>query len=77
MRASTSGSTAGSVAPAQVGKGAAATPGGGFVGKISVKQIYEIAKVKMGDEDLKVMGLERVARGVVGSARSMGLEVVP
>lgn len=47
------------------------------MGKISVKQVYEIAKVKMEDEQLKVLGLERVARSVVGSARSMGLEVVP
>lgn len=57
--------------------GATSVPGGGFVGKVSVKQVYEIAKIKMGDEDLKVLGLERVTRSVVGSARSMGLEVVP
>jgi large subunit ribosomal protein L11 len=54
------------------------TPGNaGFVGKVSVKQIYEIAKIKMADAELKVLGEERVARSVVGSARSLGLEVVP
>ena len=79
LRAATSGSTAGGQAPASVAAkgGATSVPGGGFVGKVSVKQVYEIAKIKMGDEDLKVLGLERVARSVVGSARSMGLEVVP
>ncbi|KAH8083002.1 60s ribosomal protein l19, mitochondrial precursor [Filobasidium floriforme] len=79
LRAATSGSTAGGQAPASVAAkgGATSVPGGGFVGKVSVKQVYEIAKIKMEDEDLKVLGLERVARSVVGSARSMGLEVVP
>jgi large subunit ribosomal protein L11 len=79
LRAATSGSTAGGQAPVSVAAkgGATSVPGGGFVGKVSVKQVYEIAKIKMGDEDLKVLGLERVARSVVGSARSMGLEVVP
>jgi len=79
LRAASSGSTAGNLAPASLAAkgGATSVPGGGFVGKISVKQVYEIAKVKMGDEELKVLGLERVARSVVGSARSMGLEVVP
>ncbi|KAI5454258.1 mitochondrial 54S ribosomal protein YmL19 [Naganishia albida] len=54
------------------------TPGSsGFSGKVSVKQIYEIAKIKMADAELKVLGEERVARSVVGSARSLGLEIVP
>jgi ribosomal protein L11 len=30
----------------------------------------------MQDEDMKVLGLEKVARGVAGSAGSLGLEVV-
>lgn len=51
-------------------------PNAGFVGKISVKQVYEIAKIKMIDEDLRALGLERVARSVVGSARTMGLQIV-
>ncbi|KAJ9124855.1 hypothetical protein QFC24_002784 [Naganishia onofrii] len=75
---SSTGSTAGTgapPAPAAAGKGGAA--GTGFVGKISVKQIYEIAKIKMADEELKVLGEERVSRSIVGSARSLGLEIVP
>lgn len=46
-------------------------------GQVSLKHVYEIAKIKCMDEDLEAVGLERVARGVVGTARSLGLEVVP
>lgn len=65
---------------AGIEKGSPASPAQGaktgFVGKVSVKHIYEIAKIKCLDEDLKVLGLEKVARSVVGSAKSLGLEVV-
>lgn len=65
---------------AGIEKGSATAPPrgvkSGHVGKISVKQVYEIAKIKMMDEDLKVLGLEKIARTVVGSAKSLGLEVV-
>jgi large subunit ribosomal protein L11 len=54
------------------------TPGStAAIGKVSLKHIYEIAKVKCRDEDLGNLGLERVAKSVVGSAKSLGLEVVP
>ncbi|WRT70401.1 ribosomal protein L11 [Kwoniella shivajii] len=45
--------------------------------KLSLKHVYEIAKVKCQDEDLKGLGEERIARGVLGTARSLGVEVVP
>jgi large subunit ribosomal protein L11 len=51
--------------------------GSGKSGSVTLKHIYEIAKVKCQDEALGVLGEERVARAVVGSARSLGLEVVP
>lgn len=44
---------------------------------MTLKHIYAIAKVKCVDEGLGVVGLEGVAKAVVGSARSLGLEVVP
>ncbi|WVF73136.1 ribosomal protein L11 [Kwoniella sp. CBS 6097] len=47
------------------------------VGKVSLKHVYEIAKIKCRDDDLGALGEERVARGVLGTARSLGLEVVP
>ena len=44
------------------------------VGKITKKQLEEIAKVKM--PDLNAGSLEAAMRSIAGSARSMGVEVV-
>ncbi len=43
------------------------------VGKITRKQVEEIAKVKM--PDLNAASLEAAMRSIAGSARSMGIEV--
>ncbi|MES0875367.1 50S ribosomal protein L11 [Sinimarinibacterium thermocellulolyticum] len=51
-----------------------ATPHTNKVGKITKKQIEEIAKVKM--PDLNAGSLEAACRLIAGSARSMGVEVV-
>ncbi|MBL0312928.1 MAG: 50S ribosomal protein L11 [Holophagaceae bacterium] len=50
------------------------TPNKQKVGKITSKQIEEIAKVKM--PDLNAGSLEAAMRSIAGSARSMGVEVV-
>lgn len=50
------------------------TPNTQKVGKITSKQIEEIAKVKM--PDLNAGSLEAAMRSIAGSARSMGVEVV-
>ncbi|KAJ7699901.1 mitochondrial 54S ribosomal protein YmL19 [Mycena rosella] len=52
-------------------------PGHEFTGTISLKHVYEIAKIKATDEHMKHIPLESVARMVVGSARSLGVQVVP
>ena len=44
------------------------------VGKISQKQVEEIAKIKM--PDLNCFDLEAAMRSVAGTARSMGVDVV-
>ena len=44
------------------------------VGKVTQKQVEEIAKTKM--PDLNCVSLESAVRTVAGTARSMGLEVV-
>ncbi|GIL41910.1 50S ribosomal protein L11 [Roseiterribacter gracilis] len=49
------------------------TPGKGFVGQISVDQIRGIAKQKM--PDMNANDVEAATRMLIGSARSMGLEV--
>ncbi|KAJ7638663.1 mitochondrial 54S ribosomal protein YmL19 [Roridomyces roridus] len=52
-------------------------PGHELTGTISLKHVYEIAKIKASDEHTKHIPLESVARMVCGSARSLGLQVVP
>jgi large subunit ribosomal protein L11 len=51
-----------------------ATAGRGVVGRVSMAQVREIAEQKM--RDLNATDLEAAARMLVGTARSMGLEVV-
>jgi large subunit ribosomal protein L11 len=43
------------------------------VGRVSIKQIEEIAKVKM--KDLNTDDLEKAKKIIIGTARSMGLEI--
>lgn len=61
---------------AKIEKGSGAA-GSDIVGEVSLKHVYEIAKVKCMDDALKALGEERVARSVIGSARSLGIKVVP
>lgn len=51
----------------------AKTPGREVVGKISKKQLEEVAKAKM--NDLNAGSLEAAVRLVAGTARSMGVQV--
>ena len=46
----------------------------GFVGKVTMDQVREIAEVKMAD--LNARDLDAASKIIAGSARSMGLEVV-
>lgn len=50
------------------------TPGRGFVGKVTMAQVREIAEQKM--KDLNAVDIEAAALIISGSARSMGIEVV-
>lgn len=45
-------------------------------GKITVKHVYEIAKVKSEDPDYEFVPLEKVCDDVIRSARSLGVKVV-
>ena len=55
-------------------KSGSKTPGRGFVGKITMAQINEIAEKKM--IDLNCDSVAAASAMIAGSARSMGLEVV-
>ena len=52
-------------------------PGHESVGRVSIKYIYEIAKVKHEvDPDLRGADIESVMMMVIGSAKSMGIDIV-
>lgn len=53
--------------------------GGGSaqVGEVSLKHIYEIAKIKQSEPRLSGMSLEGLVRSVVGQAKSIGVGIVP
>lgn len=55
-------------------KKGASTTGTQTVGKVTMAQVKEIAEKKM--EDLNANDIDSAAQMVIGSARSMGLEVV-
>jgi large subunit ribosomal protein L11 len=59
---------------AGVEKGAQTTGKGGTVGRVTMAQIRQIAQEKM--VDLNAYDLDAACRMVIGSARSMGLDVV-
>ena len=60
----------------EVGHGEANTKGFKPVGKIGLKTIYEIAKIKSLDENVQGQPLYGVCTALIASARSMGVEVV-
>jgi large subunit ribosomal protein L11 len=59
---------------AGIEKGAATAGKGNAVGRVTMAQIREIAEQKM--QDLNAQDVEGACRMLVGSARSMGLDVV-
>ncbi|XP_071962064.1 large ribosomal subunit protein uL11m-like [Antedon mediterranea] len=60
---------------AGVAKGAH-KPGNHCVGQITLKHVYEIAKVKQEDPNLQIQSMERICKGIIGSCLSMGIQVV-
>ncbi|KAF2878125.1 ribosomal protein L11, N-terminal domain-containing protein [Massariosphaeria phaeospora] len=49
----------------------------GTVGTVSLKHVFEIARIKHGETRLSGLALEGIARSVVGQAGSLGVVVVP
>jgi len=58
---------------AKVDKGSS-EPKKDIVGKVTMQQVEEIAKIKM--PDLNCSDLDAAVRTIIGTARSMGIEVV-
>lgn len=62
-------------AAAGIDKGAS-KPGREVAGTVTLKQIYEIAKIKKQDSSMKNVPMESLCKIIIGSTRSMGIEVV-
>lgn len=60
---------------AGVEKGAS-RPGHEVVGEVTLKHIYEIAQIKSKDPAFEGISLESVCKTIIGSARSLGINVV-
>jgi large subunit ribosomal protein L11 len=66
----------------QKGKTSASSPTNGnavlgTVGTVSLKHVFEIARIKQGETRLSGVGLEGLVKSVVGQAGSLGVVVVP
>jgi large subunit ribosomal protein L11 len=55
----------------------ASNPGKETVGTVSLKHIYEIAKIKQTELRLSGLSLEGLCKSIIFQARSVGVEVVP
>lgn len=68
-------------ADAPIGKGnkrkGASNPGTETVGTVSLKHIYEIAKIKQTEMRLSGLSLQGLCRSVIFQAKSIGINVVP
>lgn len=49
----------------------------GVCGELSLKHIYEIAKIKKTDGRHSALELEGIVKSIIGVAKSMGINVVP
>ncbi len=52
-------------------------PGKESVGEVSLKHIYEIAKIKQSELRLSGLSLEGLCKSVIAQAQSTGITVVP
>ncbi|EDO15965.1 hypothetical protein Kpol_1044p25 [Vanderwaltozyma polyspora DSM 70294] len=50
---------------------------GGSIGQLSLKHVYEIAKIKKTDSRHVALEMEGIVKSIIGVAKSMGIEVVP
>jgi len=52
------------------------TTGQEVAGKITLRHVYEIARIKSTDPCFENVPMERICKGIIGSAHTCGLEVV-
>ncbi|RMJ28516.1 hypothetical protein PHISP_00643 [Aspergillus sp. HF37] len=54
----------------------AMNPGHEIIGKVSLKHVYEIAKIKQSELRLSGQSLQGLCKSVISSARSVGIKIV-
>ncbi|KAK5079638.1 mitochondrial 54S ribosomal protein YmL19 [Exophiala xenobiotica] len=52
-------------------------PGTDTIGTVSLKHVYEIAKIKQTEPRLTGLSLEGLCKSVISQAKSMGVKIVP
>jgi large subunit ribosomal protein L11 len=55
----------------------AQNPGHESVGTVSLKHVYEIAKIKQSETRLSGLSLEGLCKSVIAQAKSAGIKVIP
>jgi len=65
------------VAPRKNKLRGAMQPGKETIGQVSLKHIYEIAKIKQSEMRLSGLSLEGLCKTVIAQGKSMGISVVP
>lgn len=58
------------------GRKGASSPGHESIGTISLKHVYEIAKIKQSELRLSGLSLQGLCRAVIHQCKSIGIEVV-
>ncbi|PGH00282.1 ribosomal protein L11 [Blastomyces parvus] len=52
-------------------------PGTDIIGKVSLKHVYEIAKIKQSEIRLSGTSLQSLCKSVIAQAKTVGIQVVP
>lgn len=52
-------------------------PGHETIGKVTLKHVYEIAKIKQTETRLAGLSLQGLCKSVISQAKSVGIQVVP
>ncbi|KAI9376343.1 ribosomal protein L11, N-terminal domain-containing protein [Aspergillus egyptiacus] len=55
----------------------AMNPGHETIGEVSLKHVYEIAKIKQSEPRLSGLSLEGLCKSVIAQAKSIGVKIVP
>lgn len=51
-------------------------PGKNVVKKIDIKKVYELARIKKEDEHLKNLNIDSLCKMIIGTLKSMGVEII-